>query len=433
MSVVHIHLKYDLVEGDVDEAKHRIADDVADSIARHLNPGHQGSARDLVTVVFHDMDPEYSLVAFLEDGIRIASPANDPGPGRPESTGRRIRQVAGKPVGAVAGAARAAARKARTVSEDAMAGVGSLTGAAVSQMGLVGGETYARFGEFGAALSEAIGERMERLDRNARELRGDPAEWCKATAASVSAAFLTVEQMVPSFSEFSPAVKAKFAVAGLRGAWRPVDVAQAFFEEGVPAAVRNLGEDAVLKFVEGKHASHIQAVFNAPERMMEHANIVWEVAKDNLARGAADMNAMDLAKANALNVMDVAGIVAAEALQTAAVAGCIGMALEGVVSIAENYIYVYKGEKDIAEGTKDAAKEVLKKGGFSAVGGVGWMVALSLGAGPAISAAGPVIVTVGGATFVVAAYKRIKTALDSADEGLEQISPDPSSPVLGTA
>ncbi len=314
-----------------------------------------------------------------------------------------------------------------------MARVGSLTGSAVFQMGLVSGETYARFSEFSAALNEAIGERMRRPDRNARKLRSDPVEWCKTTAASVSAAFLTVEQMVPSFSELAPAVKAKFAMAGLRGAWRPVEVAQAFFEEGVPATVRNLGEDAVLKFVEGKHASHVRAVANAPEMMMEHTNIVWEAAKDNLARGAADMNAVELAKANAVNALDATGIVINQAVRTAATAGCIGMALEGVVSIAENYIYVYKGEKDVVEGAKDAAKEVLRKGGVSAVGGVGWMVALSLGAGPAISAAGPVIVTVGGATFVVAAYKRIKTALDSADERPEQIPADPSSPALGTA
>ena len=189
----------------------------------------------------------------------------------------------------------------------------------------------------------------------------------------------------------------------------------------------------MLKFVEGKHASHIQAVANAPEMMMEHANIVWEAAKDNLARGAADMNAADLAKANALNALDAAGILATEALQTAAIAGCIGMALEGVVSISENYIYVYKGEKDIAEGAKDMAKHVLKRGVFSAVGGVGWMVALSLGAGPAISAAGPVLVTVGGATFVVAAYKRIKTAVDSTTEQPDHPRLDPSSPALGTA
>ena len=379
------------------------------------------------------MDPEYSLVEYMADETQMTSLAKEPTAGRLRSTGKRMRQAADGPVGAVNSAVRAVAGKALTVAVATKARVENLTGAAVSQMGLVGGDTYARFSEFGAALNEAIGEQTARLDRHARKLRGDPAEWCKATAASVSTAFLTVEQMVPSFSGLSPAVKAKFAMAGLQGAWRPIDFAQGFFEEGVPSAVRNLGEDAVLKFVEGKHASHIRSVFNAPERMAEHTNIVWEAAKDNLSRGATDMTAMDLAKANALNALDATGIVMNQAVRTAATAGCIGMALEGVVSIAENYIYVYQGEKDVAEGAKDAAKEVLKKGGASAIGGVGWMVALSLGAGPAISAAGPVIVTVGGATFVVAAYKRIKTALDSTEESVTPEQPDSEPDPVGTA
>lgn len=129
----------------------------------------------------------------------------------------------------------------------------------------------------------------------------------------------------------------------------------AFFEKGVPSAVRNLGETAVLKFVDGKHASHIRSVANAPEVMMEHTNIVWEAAKDNLALGAADMTAMELAKANALNARHATGIVTNQAIRTAVTAGCIGMALEGVVSVAENYIYVYKGEKEVDEGVKNAA------------------------------------------------------------------------------
>lgn len=419
MSVVHIHLRYDLMEGDPCEVKRGIADDIADSVAGHLIHGHDGSPQDLVTVVFHDLDPDYSLVECLEDETEASPPPNDPEAGRLKGAVRRMQQAARRPIGAVGRTGRAAARTARTVAGASTARVGSLTGAAVSQMGLVGSETYARFSEFGAALNKAIDEQMRRLDRNTTRLREDPVEWCKATAAAVSAAFLTVEQMVPSFSDLPPAVKAKFAMAGLRGAWRRIDVAQAFFEEGVPAAVRNLGEDAVLKFVEGKHAGHIQAVANAPEIMMEHSNIIWERAKDNLARGAADMRPMELAKANALNAMDAAGIVANQAIKTAATAGCIGMALEGVVTISENYIYVYKGEKDVAEGAKDAAKDVLKKGGAAAIGGVVWMAALSLGTGPAMSAAGPVIVTVGGATFVVAAYKRIKDALDAAEEPVE--------------
>ena len=113
---------------------------------------------------------------------------------------------------------------------------------------------------------------------------------------------------------------------------------------------RNLGEDAVLAFVDGKHAGHIEAVANAPGRMMDTANIVWERARDNLARGAADMTPLELAKANALNALHATGIVMAEALQTAAVAGCIGMALEGVVSVTENLIYVYKDEMTPQQG-----------------------------------------------------------------------------------
>ena len=427
MSVVHIHLRHDLIDGDVYATERRIADDVADSIARHLKRGRRGSPRDLVTVVFHEIDPECSLVEDLGDETRIPPLAEDPRPGRLKSVVKRIKQAAGRPAGAVAGAGRVVARRAQIAKEEAAANAQRADGEAVAwaqhvagapdhQMELVGGETYARFSEFGAVLDEAIKEQTGKLGRDPREIRENAAEWCKATAASVSAAFMMVEQMVPSFSDLAPAVKAKFAMAGLRGAWRPIDVAQGFFKEGVPAPVRNLGEDAVVAFVKGKHASHIRPVARFPQMMMDHSNIVWERAKANLARGAANMDAKELAKANALNALDATGIVMNQAIRTAATAGCVGMALEGVVSIAENSIYVYKGKKEIADGAKETAQEILKKGGLSALGGAGWMVALALGAGPAISAAGPVLVTVGGATFLVTAYKRVKEALDSSDE-----------------
>ena len=55
MPIAHIHFMYDLVEGDLREAKRRLADEVADSIARNVVHHHQGSPKDLVTVVFHDI------------------------------------------------------------------------------------------------------------------------------------------------------------------------------------------------------------------------------------------------------------------------------------------------------------------------------------------------------------------------------------------
>ncbi|MYC86512.1 MAG: hypothetical protein F4X18_13560 [Acidimicrobiia bacterium] len=55
MPLAHIHFMYDLVEGDLQEAKRKLADEVADSIARNVVHHHQGSPKDLVTVVFHNI------------------------------------------------------------------------------------------------------------------------------------------------------------------------------------------------------------------------------------------------------------------------------------------------------------------------------------------------------------------------------------------
>ena len=189
----------------------------------------------------------------------------------------------------------------------------------------------------------------------------------------------------------------------------------------------------MLAFVDGKHASHIEAVVNAPGRMMDAANIVWENARDNLARGAADMTPLELAKANALNALHASGIVMVEALQTAAVAGCIGMALEGVVSVSENLIYVYKDEMTIQEARRKILGDVLKKGKAAAIGGAGMTVVVALGAGPALATAAPVLVSVGGVLYVVTAYSRIKTALDSTEERPDPLPLEPPTPALGIA
>ena len=423
MPFAHIHLGYGRIEGDSDEAL-RITDDLTDAVTRQITNESLVLPRYLVTAMFYDLYPDNPLGEYIEDENEPSPPANDT-EGMLEGVLRRIRRLTSKSVGTAGKLGESATRQARTVTKGAKARMEDLGGAAASQIGQVVGDTFVRFSKFAATLNKATTEQMRKLDHNTKGLRDDLIEWGRATGAAVGAAFLRVENMVPSFSDLAPSVKAKFAMAGLRGAWRPVEFAQGFFEEGIPAGVRNLGENAVLKFVQDKHAGHIKAVANAPELMMEHATIVWERAKDNLARGAADMTPMELAKANAINAMDAAGIVAGQAIQTAATAGAIGMALEGVVTVAENYIYVYRGEKDVDEGVRDAVTDIIKKGGASAVGGIGLTVALSLGAGPAIAAAGPVIVTVGGATFVLTAYKRIKTALDSTEPEQHDSGPLP--------
>ena len=283
------------------------------------------------------------------------------------------------------------------------------------------------------AFHERCRERFESVDLSSRKLGDNTGARAQAAATAAWGAFVTLQEAVPSFNDLSPTLKAKFAVAGMRGAWRPVDVAGEFYRAGIPFPVRNLGEETVFAFVEGKHASHIEAVANAPGRMMDTANIVWERARDNLARGAADMTPLELAKANALNALHATGIVMTEALQTAAVAGCIGMALEGVVSVTENLIYVYKDEMTVQQGGRRVLKDMLKKGKAAAIGGAGMTVVVALGAGPALATAAPVLVTVGGVLYVVSAYSRIKTALDSAEQQPELLPLDPAPPALGTA
>ena len=311
--------------------------------------------------------------------------------------------------------------------------VGDLTGTAATEIGKAIGISAARLAEHSRAFHQSCRESFKSLDDRPRNLGEDADAWAQAAAAGAWGAFLTLQKAVPSFSDLPPAMKAKFAAAGMHGAWRPVDAAGAFYESSIPFTVRNLGEDAVLAFVDGKHAGHIEAVANAPGRMADAANIVWERARDNLARGAADMTPLELAKANALNALHATGIVMTEALQTAAVAGCIGMALEGVVSVTENLIYVYKDEMTLQQGGRRVLKDMLKKGKAAAIGGAGMTVVVALGAGPALATAAPVLVTVGGVLYVVSAYSRIKTALDSAEQQPELLPLDPAPPALGTA
>ena len=353
------------------------------------------------------------------------------------------------------------AELAQTITASAQATVIDLTGTAATRIGRTGSTAAGKAGDLAGTAAQEIAdaagmtktaivdhsrgfherckERFASLDLSAPKFGDNLGAGAQAAATAAWGALVSLEQAVPSFSDLSPTLKAKFVAAGMHGGSRTVDAASAFYESSVPSAVRNLGKDAVVAFLDGKHASHIEAVANAPGRMMDAANIVWEAARDNLARGAANMTPFELAKANALNALHATGIVAAEALQTAAVAGCIGMALEGVVSMSESVIYVYKDEMTLQEARRRVLKDVLKKGKAAAIGGAGMTVVVALGAGPALATAAPVLVSVGGVLYLVSAYSRIKTALDSADEHgssdehLDQLALDPSPPALGTA
>ncbi len=236
--------------------------------------------------------------------------------------------------------------------------------------------------------------------------------WAKAAGAGAWAALITLQKAVPNFDDLPADLKRRFHKAGMHGDWKRLTLARSFYESGIPLPVRNLGEDAVKAFVYGKEAGHVEAVVNAPEKMMDNDNIVWQRAEDNRALGGNDMSSEELAKINRQNVRHATGIVATKALQTASVAGLTGMALEGVVSVSENLIYVYKEETDVRQAGNNVVKDMLEEGVGAAIGGVGLTVVAALGGGPAIAAAAPVLITIGGVAYLVTAYQRIKTAWD---------------------
>ncbi|MDE0137588.1 MAG: hypothetical protein OXM57_08545 [bacterium] len=308
----------------------------------------------------------------------------------------------------------------------------ALAGTTASDVGNAMGVAAAGVLEHGRVFRKKCQESFEPLKTGARKGGDNTDEWAQAAAAGAWGALVSLQAAVPTFNDLSPLLKTKLALAGMHGAWRPVHLASSFYESSIPFPIRNLGEDAVLAFIDGKHASHIKAVSNMPGRMMDNANIVWEAARDNLARGNADMTPLELAKANTLNALHATGIVAAEALQTAAVAGCIGMALEGVVSVTENLIYVYKDEMTYRQAGRRVLKDMLTKGKGAAIGGAGMTVVVALGGGPALATAAPVLVTVGGIVYVVTAYSRIKTAADSAIAQPDDLPLDLSPPGMRT-
>ena len=238
-----------------------------------------------------------------------------------------------------------------------------------------------------------------------------------AAGAATAVAYNQILTASPAFGELPRALKVKFLAAGLRDSWRIMPVGESFYESSVPQVIRNFGKDAVVEFLEGKHASHIKSVHNHPELAIENSNIVWEAAWKNLSRGSRDMTGVELAKANAANIIDAAGIVAGQTLQIAAKAGCIGMALEGVVSLGENMIYVYAGERTAKEAVLDVSKNMAQKGVLSAVSGVVVSVAIAFGAGPALASMAPVLVTVGGTVYLLGAVNRIAGAYQEVNAG----------------
>lgn len=213
-----------------------------------------------------------------------------------------------------------------------------------------------------------------------------------------------------SFADLSSALQDKFRAAGLGGdrGYRTASEAQSFYDVSVPDSVKLMGEEAVKKFLADKDASHIKSVANSPELANTNSNIGWENSAVNRARGAEDMSRIEQIQMNLNNGFDSFMITAGEIVPQAVLYAAV---IEGAISIAENSIYVYRGNKDIATALQDTTRNVAKSAVVGLVIGTGVAGASALGAAPVIATAAPVLGVVGGGLLIYSASKRIHTAL----------------------
>ena len=92
-----------------------------------------------------------------------------------------------------------------------------------------------------------------------------------------------------TWDELSYNTQRKFFGRGWRPGmqWRTSAMAEALYET-IPRGVREMGEEAVLDFLEKHELSHIKSVKHFPELADDLDNVIWEARKANRARGAAD-------------------------------------------------------------------------------------------------------------------------------------------------
>ena len=213
-----------------------------------------------------------------------------------------------------------------------------------------------------------------------------------------------------AFSQLSHQLTIKFSRAGLGsgGGYRKLPETLEFYRTSIPGAIRNLGEPGV--FTRGKDGSHKISKLNAPHLADDPKNIMWESSKANLKRGSRNMTRLEIARANGMNAAHTAKIVGAAAAARAAKGAVWAALIELPVSLLENGIYVYRGEKTKQRALKDTGTDVAKAGIAGGIFAGGITIAVALGAGSALAAAGPVLIPVGVGLFALSSGSRIRRA-----------------------
>ncbi|MDD9989112.1 MAG: hypothetical protein OXQ31_22765 [Spirochaetaceae bacterium] len=216
-----------------------------------------------------------------------------------------------------------------------------------------------------------------------------------------------------SFEHLSDHWRAKFHAAGGADPKRTLSEAESLYHDSIPPAVRNLDEDALASYLEGKDPSHILSRRNHPDLAREHRNVIWEDSTANRSRGSRDMTSEELSRAHDANSFQASSIVFRECLDAATTTTLYAGLLETPVAAIENLIHYRKGRKTEETALWDAGRSIAAAASSGAIVGFAVTAAVALlpGAGPLVVTVAPILQTVGLSLYAFNSIKRVLSAL----------------------
>ncbi len=242
----------------------------------------------------------------------------------------------------------------------------------------------------------------------------DPGWFERVQAALPAPLIQLVRQSVAQFGDLAAELSQRAAYVNQRA--RSGAVTGLALAEKIPPGVRAAGEDAMNDFISARDVSHIESVRNNPSRAADPDNLIWEKSKWNRARGARNISAAALIRANAQNA-GAALTVAGPGILAQTAQGCvIGAVMELPVAAAEQRVPVQEGLKTTEEAVLDTAKSVAATGLAGCAITAAAAVAVSAGF---VSLGAPVLIPIalaGGSVYVLTTSTRIWNSLSEEEK-----------------
>ena len=180
----------------------------------------------------------------------------------------------------------------------------------------------------------------------------------------------------------------------------------------IPPGVRLTGQAAIVEYLTSHHVSHILSAKNHPALAAQPANLVFEPARWNLARGFNDMALLDRARAGYHNAVASAAGARLVTLATMAKGGAVGAVVELPVTATVETLNVVNERKTVPEAARDAASTV----GVAVLAGGATAGTLTVAGTLGFTVGAPIVVplaVVAGTAYVWISSERIWRALDN--------------------